>query len=80
MGSRNSDRLPQTGMLRFGRPSHVWIARCRACGRKSLLPIDAILGRFGDSQPLGKATMRLRCEGCGKVGADAYLGELPNPD
>jgi SEC-C motif len=33
VGSRNPDRLPQTGMLRLGRPGHVWIAKCSSCGR-----------------------------------------------
>jgi len=27
-------------MLRFGRPGHVWIAKCFSCGRKSLLPAE----------------------------------------
>lgn len=79
MGSRSPDRLPQTGMLRLGRPGHVWIARCGRCGRKSLLPTEAILARFGERTPLQEATRRLRCDGCGWCGAEAYLGELPEP-
>ncbi len=79
MGSRNPDRLPQTGMLRLGRPGHVWIARCVRCGRKSLLPTDRILARFGERVPLHQAASRLKCAGCGHRGAEAYLGELPEP-
>ena len=79
MGSRNPDRLPQTGMLRFGRPGHVWIAKCLGCGRKSLLPAERILERFGERVPLPRAATRLKCEGCGRIGAAAYLGELPEP-
>src|SRR5579859_2236115 len=72
LGSINRDRLPQTGMLRFGRPSHVWIAKCIACGRKSLLPTERILKRFDERVPLGPAALQLKCAGCGKIGADAY--------
>jgi hypothetical protein len=79
MGSINRDRLPKTGMLRLGRPNHVWIARCFNCGRKSLLPAQEMLQRFGEQEPLARATLKLKCSGCRKLGAVAYLGELPEP-
>jgi hypothetical protein len=64
-------------MLRFGRPGHVWIAKCIGCGWKSLLPSERVLARFGERVPLGKAALSFKCAGCGRLGAEAYLGELP---
>jgi hypothetical protein len=66
-------------MLRLGRPGHVWIAKCFSCGRKSLLPVERILERFGEHMSLPRAATRLKCEGCGRLGAAVYLGELPEP-
>ncbi len=79
MGGLNADRLPWTGMLKLGRPGHAWIARCQGCHRKGLLPTQKILTRFGEREPLVRITERLKCGACGHVGADAYLGELPDP-
>ena len=79
MGGANTDRFAWTGVLKLGRPGHVWIARCSGCQRKSLLPREAILARFGEREPLVRAAARLKCETCGRVGAKAYLGELPDP-
>jgi len=69
VGRINPDRLPQTGMLRFGRPGHVWIAKCIGCGRKSLLPTERILQRLGERVPLGRAAFRLKCGACGRIGS-----------
>jgi hypothetical protein len=79
MGGRNADRLAWTGMLRLGRPGHVRIARCSGCQRKGLLPVELILARFGEREPLVRAAARLKCATCGRLGAEAYLGVLPDP-
>jgi hypothetical protein len=50
-----------------------------SCGRKSLLPQEAVLKRYGEREPLVRAALGLKCSGCAKVGAVAYLGELPDP-
>lgn len=60
-------------------PGHVWVAKCLGCGRKSLLPTDRMLARVGERTPLRQAVMRLKCAECGHRGAEAYLGELPEP-
>ena len=79
MGVPDEDRPAWTGMLKFGRPGHVWIARCSGCRRKGLLPTELILARFGEREPLVRVVTRLKCAACGRLGADAYLGELPGP-
>jgi hypothetical protein len=79
MGGPNADRLAWTGMLKLGRPGHVWIARCSGCRRKGLLPTELILARFGEREPLVRAVAHLKCGTCGRLGAEAYLGELPDP-
>ena len=79
MGGPNKNRLGWTGVLKLGRPGHVWMARCSGCRRKGLLATVAILARFGEREPLVRAAARLRCDTCGRVGAEADLGELPDP-
>ena len=51
----------------------------RAGRGESLLPVERILERFGERVPLPRAATRLKCEGCSRVGAAAYLGEVPEP-
>jgi hypothetical protein len=63
---RANGRNPVPGYVRAGRG-------------ESLLPVERILERFGERVPLPRAATRLKCEGCGPVGAAAYLGELPEP-
>lgn len=79
MGTRNLDRLPKTWSLRHVRPNFIWIAKCASCNRKSPAPVAKILARFGEAEILVRAGMRLKCAGCEGVGADLYIGELPDP-
>ena len=37
------------------------------------------LDLFGEAEILVRAGMRLKCAGCEGVGADLYIGELPDP-
>jgi hypothetical protein len=54
---------------------------------RALLPLQAevgcprerILKRFGHHIPLHFAMNKLRCDVCKGLGAEIYLGELPNP-
>lgn len=66
------------GRCCLGRPGHVWVARCWGCRRKTLLPADAILARFGEHAPLHIVAHRLRCATCQHLEAQIYLGELPD--
>ncbi len=71
--------MPYVGLLKMAPIGSVWLAKCRGCGRKSLLPTTVILGRHRPLDPLHRVGSRLRCSGCGHLGADLYCGELPDP-
>jgi hypothetical protein len=79
MGTRNLDRMQKTWSLRSSRPNFIWIARCMNCGRKSPVPAEKMLERFGEKEILMRAAMKLKCDGCERSGADVYQGELPDP-
>lgn len=53
--------------------------RCRSCGHQATLPVDALIRRFGELQPIGFALQHLRCTRCEASDVEWRMARLCDP-
>jgi hypothetical protein len=64
-GREGPNRQPRLRSLRDTPAGWIRLASCQACGHRGLLPVDALLKRWGDLQLVEFALHSLRCTACG---------------
>lgn len=65
MGGKDPNRQPRLRSLRDTAPGWIRLARCQACRHQGLLPVDALIRKWGDLHPIEFALLSLRCTECG---------------
>ena len=65
MGGKDPNRQPRLRSLRNTAPGWIRLARCQTCGHQGLLPVEALIRKWGDLHLVEFALLSLRCTECG---------------
>ncbi len=79
MGGKDANRQPRLGSLKHTAPGWIRLARCRGCGHQGVLPVDALLRRWGELHLVEFAMQSLRCTSCGENDVRHTMVRLCDP-
>jgi hypothetical protein len=65
MGGKDPNRQPRLRSLRNTAPGWLRLARRQKCGHQRLLPVEALIRKWGDLHLVEFALLSLRCTECG---------------
>ena len=76
---RGSGRQTRLANVRDTPAGWIRLVRCVACGHQASLPVDALIARYGELQPLEFVLQRLSCTRCSGREVEYRLARLCDP-